>query len=61
MFMVQSKINTTNVNSSLRLTFCFGVGEAVSRESEEAGLEIFNTKLLSSLGSLDHEAKNQRP
>lgn len=38
-------------------TFCFGVGEAVSCESEEAGLEILNTKLLPSLGSLDHDAE----
>lgn len=38
-------------------TFCFGVGEAVSCESKEAGLEILNTKLLPSLGSLDHDAE----
>lgn len=38
-------------------TFCFGVGEAVSCESEEAGLEILDAKLLPSLGSLDHDTE----
>lgn len=61
--MIQIKVILLTSTTAFRLinltqlTFCFRVGEAVSGQSEKAGLEIFNTKLLPSLGSLGHKAE----
>lgn len=52
-FLPLSFINI--ITSWATFTFCFRVGEAVGSESEEPCLKILYTKLLPSLGSLDHD------